>query len=217
MAFYIPLLAASASNVVMMKATSSPETGGSWANVGGSVFVTVPSCPIKSMWAFEHSSDFYVATQTSDGRVRLHIFDPGTDAWTTENEVVADVGDHADFDSAPNVAGVSIALRSDADIVVAFTGQDDGSSVDHVLVRIRTVSTWGSFLSPLTNASRNPVLIGPDTSDRITLVAREVSADLVTTRSVDSGSTFGTQTTVAATADTADFIVAPGVLYQQTF
>ncbi len=153
----------------------------------------------------------YIATQQeTDGRVRLHIFDPGTDTWTTKNEFVAEIGDHANFDSVPILHGCSLAVRSDGDIVVVFVGHDDTGGDDEVFCVSKT-TTWGSVQS-VSNDAENPVAIGPDSSDRITFVYGDVGASDVDTRSINSSDALGTEVSLDDAADTALLIVGPGII-----
>ncbi len=211
MAFYTPMLAHNGYDIVMLKATSSPTTDGNWSEQDGSVRVETGGGKVKSLWSFEHSSDIYIATQQeTDGRVRLHIFDPGTDTWTTKNEFVSEIGDHANFDSVPVLHGCSLAVRSDGDIVVVFTGHDDTGTDDEIFCRSKT-TTWGSVQS-VSNDAENPVAIGPDSSDRITFVYGDVGASDVDTRSISSTDVLGTEVSLDDAADTASLIVAPGII-----
>ncbi len=211
MAFYTPLLDHSGYDIVMMKAASAPETDGSWSNQDDSVTLRSSEGIAKSLWSFEHSSDIYVATQQeTNGLVELHIFDPGTDTWTTKNEFVAEIGDHANFDSVPILHGCSLAVRSDGDIVVVFTGHDDTGGDDEVFCISKT-TTWGSVQS-VSNDAENPVAIGPDSSDRITFVYGDVGASDVDTRSISSTDVLGTEVSLDDTCDTASLLVAPGII-----
>jgi len=102
--------------IVAMKATSDPAVDGNWADVDFSLTGEL----VVSMWCFEDSGDIHIATQGAGGIVRYHVFDPGTDTFTTKNEVVVT--------NAP-LAGVeacSIAVRSDGDVIIGYAGQDGG-------------------------------------------------------------------------------------------
>ena len=212
MAFYTPLLAHNGYDIVMLKATSSPTTDGNWSEQDGSVRVETGGGRIGSLWSFEHSSDIYVATQQEfDGRVKLHIFDPGTDTWTTKNEYVAVIDDSTDFDEAPDLAGCSIAVRSDGDIVIAFTVNDATIGEDDVLCRSRVGSTWGS-IQKIVNDGQNPITIGPDSSDRITFIWKERVADDLFTRSISSSDVLGTVVVLDDAIDTAGLVIGPGII-----
>ncbi len=210
MAFYTPLLAHNGYDIVMLKATSSPTTDGNWSEQDGSVRIGTGGGKVKSLWAVEHSSDIYVATQQEDdGRVRLHVFDPGTDAWTTKNEHVAEIGDHANFDSAPTIHGCSFAVRSDGDVLVEFTGHDDTGGDDDVFYIIRTGTTWGSVAS-VANSAWNPITIGPGSSDRITFIYTIGSQMRMV--SISSADVLGTDKNLDTTIDAADLRMGPGII-----
>ena len=214
MAFYTPLLKSTARHLVMMKATSDPETDGSWVNVGDAVMVVPPnndSATIESMWAFEHSSDIYVATQDTLGNVRLHIFDPGTDTWTTRNEKVVAKEDYAG-DEPPVFPGVSVCVRSDGDVVVVFSNGFSGIEDDNLSIIIKE-TTWSTSVDYAIGSlfERGIALIGPDSSDRITGV-HQSGNDNVRTRSVDSAGVLGTAISIDGTVDTADYCVGPGII-----
>ncbi len=155
------------------------------------------------------SDDIHIATQQENGRVAYHVFDPGTDKFTTFDEQVARIGDHANFDGIPDSPGCSLALRSDGDVVVAFTGKN-GSATD-TFYAIKT-SSWGS-VSTLVANSLNPIMVGPDGSDRVTVAFKldDVPASLRTI-SISSADALGTNTAIDAGVDDATFLIAPGVI-----
>ncbi len=174
----------------------------------GSWFTT--SFELSARVMAEEIDDIYVATQQENGRVRLHIFDPSTDTWTTKNEIVADIGDHADFDSVAVLHGCSSGVRSDGDIVVVFTGHDDTSDDDDLFCISKT-TVWGS-VQLVANDRENPVAIGPDSSDRITFVYNDAAAAAVETRSINSSDVLQTAVSIESSADITDSTVGPGVI-----
>ncbi len=194
MAFYTPLLSNSGTTLVMMKATSSPTVDGNWSNKDGSVFVSASST--VSMWAVEHDSDIYVLTMSGMSTVKLHIFDPGTDTWTTKNEMVAKRDSNLYNKPVPgeeDQAGCSLAIRSDGDIIAVISTEGTLSGVPRIYHRIRTGSTWGSLLITISgNGGRHPIAIGPAADDRITIIWVNKDFTRIITRSINSSDTLGT-------------------------
>ena len=217
MAFYTPLLANVGYDVVMLRAASAPETDGNWSETDGSVRVQTGGGKVKSLWSFPHSSDIYVVTQQEDGRVRLHIFDPGTDTWTTKNENVAEIGTPSAWTTAPflDTFAVTIAIRSDGDIIVVYAGVNTTND-RRLFYRIRTGGTWGSaaeFSSTTTTLGLfSCVAIGPDSSDRITVCFKELSGLDLRTRSISSTDVLGTDTVVDGSIDAAAHVIGPGIV-----
>ncbi len=212
MAFYTVLLANGGYDIAALKATTTPTTGTNWSEQNGSVRVETGGGKVVSMWAVEDSSDLHIATQQEDGRVRYHVFDPGTDAWTTKNQVVANPGD-TNFDAVPTDHAVSLALRSDGDVVLV-AAYNDGSN-ETLRLFIKTTSwinqaeaTAGTASTDYTGVS----VVGPDSSDRISWAYLDTTNDDVDLQSVDSGTTLGTVTEVDAAVDTATFVLASGVI-----
>lgn len=211
MAFYTILLGNSGYDIVALKATTAPTTGTNWSEQDGSVRVETSGGKVVSMWAVEDSSDIHIATQQeTDGRVRYHVFDPGTDTWTTKNEYVASVGDHSSFDGDATFSGCSISLRSDGDVVIAFTVFNSGIVDDGVLIISKTTN-WGA-IQIVEETSRSPVLIAAASDDRITCAYNKSDTDTVRTRSLSNTDTLGTAIDVDTTADTATSLVGYGVV-----
>ncbi len=186
MATYTPLLAYNNKSIMMMKATGDPNTDGNWANVGGDVYFGQKVGGVKSMWAVEDGSDIHIVTQLENGDVHYHVFDPGTDLWTTMNEVVVQAGD-TNFDNAPVNHAVSLALRSDGDVVVVAAYADATDETMRVFSRDGTTWTNRGEATAGTDTSNHTgiVVIGPDTSDRISWVYKE---DIIVESHDDSGS-----------------------------
>ncbi len=155
---------------------------------------------------------FHVATQQEDGRVRYHVFDPGTDVWTTKNETVVNVGD-TNFDAAPANPAVSLALRSDGDVILVAAYNDGTDETLRLFIKTtswtnQAEATAGTASTDYTGVS----VVGPDSSDRISWAYLDTTNDDVDLQSVDSGTTLGTVTEIDAAVDTATFIVASGVI-----
>ncbi len=121
MAIYAPTLTSYKRHVVMMKATADPNTDGNWASVDDAV--KVPGL-ISAVSSWVHDSDVYVSTIDDTGRVALHVFDPGTDTWTTENELVSSNGNPAN-------GTCFIRVRSDGDVIVLYDNSDGTTGVDY--------------------------------------------------------------------------------------
>jgi len=211
MAFYTILLTNNGFDIVALKATTTPTTGTNWSEQDGSVRVETGGGKIVSMWAVEDSSDLHVATQQVDGRVKYHVFDPGTDAWTKKNETVAIIGDHANFDEEPEFPSVSIALRSDGDVMILLAGQDNTTNDDLSFIIVNTGGSWGTLTEFGAGAEhKGMVLTGPDSSDRITAFMNR--GGQVTTRSISSSDVFGTLKFLDATPDTATMVIGPALM-----
>jgi hypothetical protein len=133
MAYYSPLLVNGDFHIVMMKATASPETDGSWSNTDGSARVKqaqqgVVYGAVKSLWAVQDGTTIHIATQQASGRVAYHAFSTSTDAWTTVDDEVFD-GIPGAF-SYPVYPAVSIGIRTDGDKIVGFAYASDGENQD---------------------------------------------------------------------------------------
>ncbi len=212
MAFYTILLGNSGYDISALKATTTPTTGTNWSEQDGSVRVETGGGKVVSMWVDPDSSDLHVATQQADGRVRYHVFDPGTDSWTTKNEYVVTVGD-TNFDAVPASHAVSLALRSDGDVVLVAAYNDGSNETLRLFIKTTTwanqaEATAGTASTDYTGVS----VVGPDSSDRISWAYLDTTNDDVDLQSVDSGTTLGTVTEIDSAVDTASLIVAPGVI-----
>lgn len=133
MAFYTVLLGNSArEDVVVMKATSDPETDGSWSSVvfGG-------SRPVDSLWAHQEGTDIHIAFVEDNGRILYSVFDTTTDAWTIDREIV--IGAPAAADVAPALS-CSISVRSDGDVIILYNAES--ASIPIVRYARRESGTW---------------------------------------------------------------------------
>lgn len=211
MATYAAMVAHSNHSIVMMKATGDPNTDGNWGTIDSDIYLGQKTT-IKSLWSFEDSSDIHVATQELNGRVSYHVFDPGTDTWTVRNEFVVEPG--TDFDNAPAFHAVSLALRSDGDVIlVAAYNEASGETLR--LFR-RESGSWTNQANAGNNADdQGVVVIGPHTDDRITWVFSDDvdGTPNVFLRSINSSNTVCSgNTQIDPTPDTSEMIVIPGVV-----
>ena len=192
-----------------MKTTVASPSNTDWDSVDGSVMVNrlghSDQNLIASVWAFEHSSDIYVATQQDYGRVALHIFDPGTSAWTTRDESVEPPEDY-DPTTTENL-GVSISVRADGDKVVVYKDLSGVASIR----RSSYTTSWGD-ISVATGIEGGVVATSPDSSDRISFIYTDTSVSDTITRSLSSADSLGTATDVDITSNANDYIVGSAVM-----
>jgi len=172
------MLAKADTRLVAMKATSDPTVDGNWASVGGMIKIQT----IESLWAFEDGGDIHVATQNDGGEVRYHVFDPGTDTWTTQNEFVV-----KSAPSPTSTIACSIALRSDGDVIIGYGGDIAGDQA--VFYARREGTTWTTDVqvdgATGSNDYRTPVLV-LGASDRIHFFYKDSTANDLFHRSLSS-------------------------------
>ncbi len=214
MATYAPLLTDSGTRMAMMKASSDPETDGSWASAGGIVRMAAGINPgVTSIWAFEDDSDIHVATMTVGGRIEYHVFDPGTDTWTLLHDFV---------DMTPNTdettqKGVSIALRSDGDVIVLHT-EDLFAAANEIHYARKESGAWTRSQDVESGASSySGAVIVPGASDRMHFFYNHETAAEVRHRSLSSANAL--DTSQAVDVDTSPFVeqsVHHGVTYVST-
>lgn len=206
---YAPLLAYSNKSIMMMKATSDPNVDGNWANIGGDVYFGQKSSGVKSMWSVEDGGDIHVATQEDDGRVAYHVFDPGTDTWTTKNEfVVTNTPDTA------NRQACSIALRSDGDVIVLYAGGIIAGRNDIFYARKET-GTWtvniDVYVAGVFDLFGAVAVLGA--SNRVHFFGKNDTNDRAWHRSLSSGNSLDTIDEYNFVVGSDDFIHGHGVSY----
>ncbi len=196
-------------HIVAMKTTVASPGDADWDNQDNAIIPNGNS-PIISMWAVEDGSDIHVATQQKNGRVAYHVFDPGTDDWTIRDEQVVIVG-VTNFDNIPVAPAVSLALRSDGDVVlVAAYNNTDPRPKIRVFSRDGTVWTdRGEAGSTSAVDSEGVTVVGPDSSDRISWIFQITSLQ---TKSLSSTNVLSVVTNVDSSKDSATFVNAPGVI-----
>ena len=213
MATYAIMLARGGSEIVAMKASSNPSVDANWSNQGGSVVLAQRGHinPVKSMWVYEDGSDLHVATQQLNGRVAYHVFDPGTDTWTTSDEFVVTNNPNVGFEAC------SIALRSDGDVIIGYSGNDAGD--DAIFYARKEGASWTTNVqvdgSASTNNYRGPVVV-LGASDRVHFFYRNVSNVALSSlhRSLSSANSLDTADQVIdTTVGGVSFIFAHGVSY----
>ncbi len=193
--------------IFAMKTTVANPSDTDWSNQDGSITLAGSSA-VKSLWVVEDGSDLHVATQQNNGRVAYHVFDPGTDTWTISDEQVATPGD-IDFDVAPANPAVSLALRSDGDVVLVAAYNNISNEVFRVFTREAGSWTNRGMASITSTDSTGCVVVGPGSSDDIAWhFHRNLDTRLrgISSINVITG-TFG----IDATFDTALFITGPGI------
>ena len=191
-----------------MKTTVASPGNTDWDSVDGSIMVNrlghSDQNLIASMWAFEHNSDIYVATQQDYGRIALHIFDPSTSAWTTRDEHTGNL-DYYRFISTSNVC-VSLSVRANGDVVIIYRNRIAGAGVRCIR---RVGSTWTDIT---VNTTHHNTLIctPPDSTNRITFVIFNAGTDDTDTISFSSGNALGTE--VAVDNSSTNISTAEGAL-----
>jgi len=206
MATYAIMLSSDFKLIVAMKATSDPTVDGNWASVGE---VSVNN-PIKSMWTFEDGSDIHVATQEDSGDVRYHVFDPGTDTWTTKSEFVV-----TNNPNDPAVHACSIALRSDGDVIILYGGIDGAD--DAIYYARREGTTWTTDQQVDGAASTNDYIsavIVLGVSDRVHFFYKNDNLLDILHRSLSSSNVLDTaDQTVDDSTGGSNFRLSRGVSY----
>ncbi len=154
-----------------------------------------------------------VVTQQENGKVAYHLFDPGTDTWIVKDETVVVVGS-IQFDAIPGNFAVSLAVRSDGDVVLVAAYNDIPN--ESVRAFTRQGGSWtnegeASGGEASTNYA-GVVIIGPDGSDRVSWVYKDLTNGDVDLKSMASDDSFSGITTIDTAVDTATILVAPGVI-----
>lgn len=188
-----------------MKATSDPSVDGNWADVDFSL----TGEPVVSMWCFEDGGDIHIATQGAGGIVRYHVFDPGTDTFTTKNEVVVTNNPLAGFEA------VSIAVRSDGDVIIGYAGDDAGDAA--IFYAREEGSGWTTNVQvdgAATTDDYTGVVIVLGVSNRMHFFYRNDTDNDALHRSLSSANSLDTADQVIdATPNAINFVFAHGVSY----
>lgn len=209
MAKYVPLVSPDKKHVVMMKTTTASPANADWDSVDGSVLVNrlghSDQNLIASMWAFEHSSDIYVATQQDYGRVALHVFDPGTDTWTTRDESAEPTGDY--FPTTTENLAVSISVRSDGDVLIGYKEASGTGSIRSLELE---AGVW-TDISIGTSRTGGCVYTAPDSANRITTI-NQTATGTVRTKSISSSNSTIAEVGVDASSFSAAYILGSPVI-----
>ena len=170
-----------------------------------SVRVETAGGPIVAFDTKEAGSDLHIATQQEDGRVRYHVHDPGTAAFTISNFPVyirGDVFSATGQEGQPLTPVVGIGVRADGDVLIGFavgrpqegdqTNNVDRDMPDHMAVFMRTTGAftqigstglWTNFREHGTGLT----VVGPATDDRITFASRVTKAEFYFQEDKDDG------------------------------
>ncbi len=114
---------------------TDPTSDSHWDSRHKFLESTSPSC----LWGCVDGTDIHVALATENGDIQHSIFDTTTDKWTTENNLVYDA---SDAPSSTLRVQNSIAVRSDGDVIILFTGND--GTKDEVYYILDEGSGFGS-------------------------------------------------------------------------
>lgn len=113
----------------------------SFAEQDGAGRPTGPS-NARSYWGYLSGSEIHLVTvDTQSPQLQYHVFDTSTDTWTTADEEIEDIKDAP----ASNAMSVSIAVRSDGDVVVLYNGDQDsdmGNPFERVDYARREGGSW---------------------------------------------------------------------------
>ncbi len=131
---YVVLLDSADNSLIEVHKDSGPFTEQDSANKPD------VSATVRSMWAYQNGTDLHIAHQASDGRVGYSVFHMSTDLWDgtiIDEQVDAPSGTLLD-------KGVSIAVRSDGDVIVLYLGSTDdvGGERQRVDYARREGGTW---------------------------------------------------------------------------
>jgi hypothetical protein len=168
-------------------------------NPSGDNDLAVQDHEIVAMWVVEHNDDLYIATmdlyiatmEDNQQAGRLHIFDPGTGAFTTDNETYKAAATQSTAAASTGDLYCSMGVRSDGDIIIGFQVQQTGGT----FYSRREGSTWTRLTSITTGTNAGPLVIGPDASDRMQFIYRGITS--LFSKSLTSTNTLGSAQTVA--------------------
>ena len=198
MSHYIPFVTDDGYHIGVMKSSSATPADADWDNQDNVILLAGQS-KVGSLWSFEDSGDYHIATQQENGRVAYHVFDPGLDNWDIRDELAVSARDTP----PPNVR-CTMGLRADGDVIIYYM---DVANLDYAR---REAGVWTTDIL-LTTSTDGMVAIGPDSSDRVTVVYGH-GLDDIRTRSLNGANTLGTEVIIDADADNAIVRVGPGVI-----
>ncbi len=192
---------------------TNPYSSGTGAFYNGTVWADFTSNNDLnfSVWL----GDIHIATQVGSGQVLYHVFDPGTDTYTTVDEIVGQVGLPATMSaSPPREEAVTLGIRADGDVVVAWNGEfTDEPNRDAIFWARREGGTWTRELLTSFGSSEHSdcgAFIGPDAADRLYL-ARKLQSASFGLETIQADNTV-TSSVIDTTFDTADLVQGPGVI-----
>lgn len=140
-AFYVVVTNPLGSNIIdVFKATDPTDSWTVQDAADNPINVPIAS---GALAAVQDGDKIHIATigGGANKKPSYHLFNMATDNWdVTEEEI------EANFPQNPTNPWISIAVRSDGDVVVVYAGdtdQDMGGKKERVDVNIRTVTTWG--------------------------------------------------------------------------
>ncbi len=220
MAKYIVTVSASYEELIMMKTTVASPADSDWAVVGHKLSLapgrarSATQDKIIVASSVEDTSDIHIVTQQLSGRVAYHRFDPGTDAWTVEDEEVG-VPRLEDTNFEANVAeeqlSAGLCLRADGDVVVVASYNDGTNNQARVFTR--EAGTWTNR-GDGAEAGCSGVMLCPkphSSDDRVMWAYLDLGVDDVKVNTITSANGIDTATAVDTTGDTADQILGQGV------
>jgi len=132
--FYI-VERASAGDLAVFKATDPTV---SWTQQDSADRPSGPTIFIIS--SVQDGDILHIATSVGSSGYEYHTFNMATDQWVVTNQLIEDPTNRETHE------WISIAVRSDGDIVVVYAGDTDqvmGGKKERVDVNVRTGGTWG--------------------------------------------------------------------------
>lgn len=159
-----------------------------------------PTTTPLSMWSYLSGSEIYIATARADGNnpeIQYHVFDTDSDAWTTTDEEIENTKNvDAGFES------VSIAVRSDGDVIVLYNGSVDtdmGNPYERVDYARKEGGSWTAGIdvggtSPAAEDRSGSVVIRGSV-DNMHFFWGDLPNDDIFGRSLDSSNTLSSERT----------------------
>jgi len=173
---YIVLTTSDRHQLHVSKATTATPANADWDSqdsANSPNFQLGDAHAIESYWAFEDGTNIHIATQLQVGHVHYHVFSKSSDTWTTVEELVEFIGE-TNFDLTPVEPAVSLALRSDGDVILCAAYAV--GTTDRIRVFSRQGSTWANEGAASEDTAAKDyhgvTVVGPDSSDRISWVIK---------------------------------------------
>lgn len=197
-------------NVEVWKATDPTDSFAEQDTGGKSIINRNPT----SIWAYLSGSELHIAS-ASGGNVEYFIFDTADDTYTLIDEEVDPVKD------APTNPGASISVRSDGDVIVLYSGDQDsdmGNPFERVDYARKEGSNWvvGVDVGGVTPADEDRVggvLVRGSADNMHFLWNHPAETNELRGTTLDSGNGLGTTQTLDLMTTPAAHAWAPGIAW----